>query len=101
MDSGYLISFEMFDGYKIVYICGLNIAEEVFVICIILKVLLSRHTFLHFSNIPSSSSNRLVLVPEPLGFILPKHNPFVFPRSSSSSLIPKVSNYFIQRLTIE
>lgn len=94
MDSGYLISFELFDGYKIVYICGLNIDEEVFFMCIILKVLLSQHTFLHFSNIPSSSSNRLVLVPEPLGFILPKHNPFVFPHSSSS-LIPKVSNHFI------
>lgn len=95
MDSGYLISFEIFDDYKIVNICGLKIDEEVFFMCIILKFLLSRHTILHFSNIPFSFSNRLVLVAEPLGFILPKHNPFAFPRSSSSSLVPKVSNHFI------
>lgn len=95
MDSGYLIFLEIFDDYNIVYICGLKIDEEVFFMCIILKVLLLQHTFLHFSNIPSSSSNRLVLVPEPLGFILPKHNLFAFPRSSSSSLVPKVSNHFI------
>ncbi len=95
MDSGGLVSLEIFDDYKIVNICGLKIDEEVFFMCIILKFLLSRHTILHFSNIPFSFSNRLVLVPKPLGFILPKHNPFAFPRSSSSSLVPKVSNHFI------
>lgn len=99
MDSGYLISLEIFEDYNIVYICGLKIDEEIFFMYTILKFLLSRHTILHFSNIPFSFSNRLFLVPNPLGFILPKYNPFVFP-CSSSSLIPKVSDHFIRRLTI-
>jgi hypothetical protein len=96
MDSGGLVSLEIFDDYKILNICGLKIDEEVFFMCIILEFLLSisRHTILHFSNIPFFFSNRLVLVSKPLSFILPKYNPFVFPYSSSS-LIPKVSNHFI------